>query len=466
MSDPYSSNLSGSLDGITISETKPLSGSPALDIGEAPTLPRMPAFLPNDVTTIETMPIATPNAAELAETLRLPARAKRQADQSKDARSAWRFGSTVVAVAIFLIVNVMVQFNRRNLDVLGDTFGGLARVQRCESLGRTPDVLYLGSSRSVLGSNPFVADQAVKQSFNQNELSCNASAFNSTFAQDYYTLKRVIEDGAAPKMIVESLWEFNLNLHGYQYSGAHNVSDADIEDLPTHVILSMADSTDAPLPTYQYASLNKHFSSKLYQIAQNASFLANKFIPIWGARIGVFKWLCAGTSIGPCTAQFSGIDQVSAQAYDAADARGWVRENSEKFVAKVQKYRNDPMDAYRFYLTGQLYHFQIGGHQLEWLDKLIALAQAHHIKVALVNLPLHAYFRQHLTTQQWHQVLGTWQATAQKYHVPYYDLSASPDYSTIDFTDPAHMSHEGAIQYSAWLGANVIGPILYGGTGS
>ena len=104
-------------------------------------------------------------------------------------------------------------------------------------------------------------------------------------------------------------------------------------------------------------------------------------------------------------------------------------------------------------------HFTIGGHQPEYLAKLVELAKAHHVRLALVVSPLHPSFYTYLDKpSDWQTITNYWSSFAAAEGVPYYDASHLPGYSDADFVDPHHLSLSGAEKFSSWLASAIVGP--------
>src|SRR5258706_8930425 len=121
-----------------------------------------------------------------------------------------RIASTCLTLLLLLAANLAIATNGRYWDAQSDGFWGLRRIAQCESLGSVPDVLYIGSSRTLYGGRPAQGDTLVRRQNGQPILSCNIGMLRSTIQPDYYTLKRVIEDGYPPKLLGEELWGGNL----------------------------------------------------------------------------------------------------------------------------------------------------------------------------------------------------------------------------------------------------------------
>jgi hypothetical protein len=205
----------------------------------------------------------------------------------------WRLRSVLVALALILVMNLGVQANRRAFDIQSDTHWGLRRIQTCESLGRAPDVLFLGSSRTVYTSDAALVDRIVQERTGKRSLSCNAGILGSTLEQDYYTFKRLVEDGFAPRLVVENLWEYNLNINANP--------TADAEDAALEQIQALADLGDVPALAQR--------SGAWWRDAPGAlDFAAQKLIPLYGDRVGLLRAACGDLQRPPDRPMRCGYD--------------------------------------------------------------------------------------------------------------------------------------------------------------
>lgn len=361
-----------------------------------------------------------------------------------------RFRATLITLVVVLLLNGLPLAFRRPLDARSDTYEGVARVDACESLGRAPDVLYLGSSRTVYGIDASLVDGTIHQRTGQGVLSCNAATIGSTFEQDYYTLKRMIDDGYAPKAVVETLWEWNLNMGSSRTAQVATDHWGQIENL--------ARLSDLP-------QLGTRFDTNRAgnPLEQAISFVAQKTIPLYGERIGIFKTLCGPVTAGPCGENVSQLDGTTEHVYTIAHKQGWVPAPGpaigQMTAAQVadRKVHDWP------YMNGLLQRFQIGGVEPTYLDKLLTLAQQHHIQVALVSPPLSQYFWTYFHgPTSWQTITAYWQGIARAHGVAFYDESRDPGYSDLDFVDPQHLSPRGAKVFSNWLARSVVAPMLAG----
>lgn len=387
---------------------------------------------------VETQPIAM---APLLPTQPLPI-----APMPSRAR-LWRLRSALVALALLLVVNLGLQANRRAFDIQSDTHWGLRRIQTCESLGRAPDVLFLGSSRTVYTSDAALVDRTVLARTGQRSLSCNAGILGSTLEQDYYTFKRFVEDGFAPRLVVENLWEYNLNINANP--------TADAEPAALEQIQSLADLGDAPALAER--------SGGWWRDAPGAlDFAAQKVIPLYGDRIGLLRAGCGGLQVGPCGVDTAQITWLAIERYQQADAQGWVGV-TDKSLANLSSDEQSALLAYmKSYYKKYNRDFVIGGRQMDYLAQMIALARAHGIEVRLAQPPLNALFFQKAwgKASDWTMITAYWSAFAARQGVPFYDQSQTPGYTDADFWDPTHLNAAGASKYSTWMAENVVLPIM------
>ncbi|HEX3270344.1 MAG TPA: hypothetical protein VHR15_06820 [Ktedonobacterales bacterium] len=359
----------------------------------------------------------------------------------------WRLRSVLVALALILVMNLGAQANRRAFDIQSDTHWGLRRVQTCESLGRAPDVLFLGSSRTVYTSNAALVDRIVQERTGQRSLSCNAGILGSTLEQDYYTFKRLVEDGFAPRLVVENLWEYNLNINANP--------TADAEDAALEQIQALADLGDVP-------SLAQR-SGDWWRDAPGAlDFAAQKLIPLYGDRIGLLRAACGDLQAGPCGVDTTQITWLAIERYQQADAQGWVGVTDQS-LANLSRDEQSALLAYmKAYYNKYNRNFAIGGRQMGYLAQMIALARAHSVEVRLAQPPLNPIFFQKAwgKPSDWATIIAYWNDFAALQGVPFYDQSHAPGYTDADFWDPTHLNAAGASKYSTWLAESVALPVL------
>lgn len=362
-------------------------------------------------------------------------------------RHSRRYFAITVAVTLLVLVlpNVAIQLNRRYFDVLSSGGGGneydLLKVQECESLGRTPDVLLMGSSRAENGGAAPVVSQTLDQG-GEKVLTCNIGMSGSTFVSDYFALKRMIEDGFVPKLVVENAFEYNINANG----GADSYYPA------IHHATWLADVTD--VGAFRVAT-----SGQPTWVA-SLDFLAQKLVPLYGDRVGVLKALCQNVKAGPCGEPVEGISWADRSEYLHDPYLGWHPLTDRNMAEQTADERQNIANELEFFRTNYLYRFQLMKGPPEYLSKLVALAHAHNVKVAMVVSPLHQLYRNLLTTQQWQAIMAYWQTFASGNDVAFYDQSAAAGYTDADFRDPHHLAATGAEKFARWMALHVVAPEL------
>ncbi len=359
----------------------------------------------------------------------------------------WRLRMAAMMALLFVIANLGVQLNRRYFDVLSSGGYGLeadlAKIHECESFGRAPDVLYMGSSRAEDGVDPGLIDAMVGVQTGRNVLGCNIAMSGSTFTSDYFAFKRMVEDGYAPKMIVENLFEFNINANafvdGYAPAAYHDTW--------------LADLSDTPALMRQYSGWHARLGL--------SDFVVGKLIPLYGDRYGILKALCQGSSIGPCTTALPGVSWNDRDYYTRNPMLGWRPINDVTLADKLTPAQQQALAAeIAMFRRDYLPNFQLIGTDPPYLTKIVQLAQQHHVKVELVVSPLHQMYRDLLTSRQWTAIMAYWQSFAQRHGAGFYDQHLAVGYTDADFNDPHHLSIAGADKFSAWLAQNVVEPGL------
>jgi hypothetical protein len=356
-----------------------------------------------------------------------------------------RIASATITLVLLLLLNGTLQLNARSWDAQSDGFWGMRRVQQCESLGRAPDVLFLGSSRAVYSANASLVDSTVAQGTGAHTLSCNAGSLGSTIEQDYYTFKRLLEDGYAPKLLVENVWEQNLN------ANAKYPADSTAEH--TEEVLWLADLSDI-------AQVRSHFAGGAQGVSQVADFVGRKTVPLYRDRAGVVRSLCGDSSSDICeNTHVLGSD--TEHIYQRSNHQGWIPEGDlplskltpEQIAAKHQREAD--------YFHGAVQNWAPGGAQPGYLARLLDLARAHSIRVAVVTSPLHPSIYNYLDKPgDWHRISDYLRGFVTAHGATYYDESHASGFTDDDFVDPHHMTPTGAAKFSTWLATAIVAPAL------
>ncbi|HLZ25613.1 MAG TPA: hypothetical protein VKQ30_26100 [Ktedonobacterales bacterium] len=370
------------------------------------------------------------------------------ASRQRSLAPRWSAISTITALVLLVLANLLIQLDRRAWDIRSDGYWSLQRVQQCEALGRAPDVLFLGSSRVVYGVNAHLLDSLVQQQTGERSLSCNAGMFGSTFEQDYYTFKRFLEDGYVPKVLVEDLREYNLNMNASE--------TADNSGLAFAGTLPLADISDL-------STLSMHYGSGAHRILASADFVAVKLIPMYGDRIGLYKAGCNGSHIGPCGADLPNAGALAIARYQQSDQHGWVALTGVSIATLTPAQVKVRAVELRQFEGGEVQRFAIGGRQPDFLARMIALAKAYGVKVALVVSPLHqSFFTLFDRSTDWPAILSYWNTFAQAHDVAFFDESRPAGFTDADWYDAEHLNAAGADKRAYLLAESVVEPMLAG----
>ncbi len=357
-------------------------------------------------------------------------------------RARLRIWASLGALALLIIANFTIQLDRRHWDALADPYFARQRVQQCEPAGRTPNVLYLGSSRALFDIDPARVDDQLRSQGTAATWGCNAGMFDSTLEQDYYTLQRFIRDGYTPKLVVETLWEWNLN--------AHAASPADTDPFHFQHVLALAGLQDTPA-----------LAKRMGGFPGIADFAAQQLIPLYGDRAALVRQLCGSSRVGPCGVETSPLDPGLRRFYETSTHQGWIPQADIPLSGLTPDQRTRRLAGVDPTITSAVRDFTIGGQQPDYLAKMIALARKHGIRILLLQTPLHPdYYSLFPHEDDWQQVTRFWTDFAAAHGVRFFDASHLPGYTDADFVDLHHLQAAGAQKFSTWLATNVVGPAL------
>jgi hypothetical protein len=367
----------------------------------------------------------------------------------RPARPAHSHFAATAAVTLLLLVlaNAAVQVHRRFFDVLSSGGMGneydLLKVQECESLGRTPDVLLVGSSRAENGEAAPVVDQTLTDSTGARVLTCNIGMSGSTFESDYFAFKRMVKDGYVPRLVVENAFEYNINANG----GADSYYPA------IHHATWLADASDV-------GAFRVPTSGHPDDWAGGADFLAQKLIPIYGDRVGLLKAMCQQVQWGPCGERMEGVSWANRFFYLHDPYLGWHPLTDRNMAEQTADERQSIASELAFFRANYVQNFQLLHGPPEYLSKLVSLAHAYHVQVALVVTPLHTLYRELLSPAQWQAIMAYWRTFSGENGVAFFDESQAAGYTDADFRDPHHLAATGAEKFARWMALNVVAPAL------
>src|SRR5262249_40404317 len=187
-------------------------------------------------------------------------------------------------------------------------------------------------------------------------------------------------------------------------------------------------------------------------------FAAAKLLPLYRDRAALLAALCSGQRLGPCAdANTSPLDINTLAIYQRSARDGWVAEGDPSLATLTPAELHDKQTR----ADGYYHNLSVGGHQPEYLAKLIALARQHGSAIKLVISPLHPSLYAYMERpSDWRTFAAYWQRFASDHGVALYDESHAPGYTNADFVDPQHLSPAGAAKFSSWLATSVVAPAL------
>jgi hypothetical protein len=352
--------------------------------------------------------------------------------------------STMVALIMLMSLNAAVQMNRAYWDNQNDIYGALGRLHDCEQAAKRIDVLFTGSSRVEHGVDASAVDSAYQLNTGRSLVSCNIGTLGSTFEEDFVALKRLYRDGAAPKLIVENLWEYNLNAHA-------NPTTERLEAVAGRV-RTIADLSDAD-------EISDQYGHGVDQVAGQLDFAASKLVALYGDRSALLAWACSPLrikSIKPCDAP---PNMHGGECYTVTDGLGTCLIERPAMSQVPANERQAPAPARYEFVADGIHNFAFGGHQVDYLTKFVRLAQAHQARVIFVISPLHPlYFTYFDHPSVWPTIVAYWQTYASAEGIPFYDASHLPGFTDSDFSDPHHLTISGARKFSTWMAGALVKP--------
>jgi hypothetical protein len=331
-----------------------------------------------------------------------------------------------LALTLFVLANVLVKHYEDALMRLAayDNQYTPAHLVDYEN-GPTPDVVFLGSSRTAAGFEPTVMHDYLKAASGLDVHGINLGIASGNIESSYLILKNVIRDSRKPKLIVYGLSEHEL------------LPNLGIGHLPH---------------TEQFLSMDDYSRHAGDGIRAKASFILNQTLPIYRDR-----------------------DLLR----DAFSVRFNRDDPRHKYWSAGPYHLNRPPDGF-WPLQGrapaalitaqtQIWSGVLGNYlwspdSLRRMEDLIKLAKARGIEFALVNLPAPTAYRDLWSPGALLAYRAVVAEIGRRNDVPVLDMyAASPDLITGQaFYDMNHLNPVGAAQLTAVTAAQIIGPMLSG----
>ncbi len=355
---------------------------------------------------------------------------------------AWRI--TLAFLLLLALSNLALDHFGGQISIDGDAWGALRQISACERRTKRPDVVIMGSSRAQAGIAPPVLDGELSARLGREFITCDLAVTTSVPLEDYYMLRRLLDDGVRPRLIIYATADFAFNTAVTETNVPvrDNVEYlARLSDLPDLARTHIADGTGSLLA-----------SSSWY-----LDFAAARLVRFYADRRGFEIALCRLTPrFGPCPGILPDDPTTVAspptplRAYPIDAAEGWYPLPEATALS---------LENSRWQYTAWLAHYHVAPDALAYLGRLVALARAHGSGVVLLNtpiLPQHLAFFPQLT--DYVTYLTAIQQFAAQHQVPFYDEGLGYDDDIHDFADTNHLNYWGALAFTGWLGIHVVLP--------
>ncbi len=343
--------------------------------------------------------------------------------------SAGRVSPGLIVVMLFLSVNIYLQCLGQGqlLSFIAKTGRHMPeKVQLYVESAKTPDVLLMGSSRGVLGLNPWVIEE-VLQKHGLSITALNISIAASSVDLNYLILKNFVLDSKKPKVIVYALSEFDI------------------------LGLYPPDNHYRSLLRLPYSNLLAHVDDcQLFatgDVSKRLNFIGEQFFPAYRDRCLIKD---AFAFVFPDFSQF-----LSFQA-GRSDIKGFnstdVAQSQKQIEANDAGYRNiEPK-------------YNVNNPYFGDLDLFVSLARKHGIDVVLVNMPVSNQFRSYWKDdKKVDQYCALVDEYARAQHIPllniYKGISryCQPE---VEFMDSNHLLRSGSERVSKLIATRYLLPLF------
>ncbi len=288
-----------------------------------------------------------------------------------------------------------------------------------------PDVLLMGSSRVQLGLSPVLMGQVPVQAGLPPVRILNLGLKLGTTQSNLWFLKNKILPDKAPKVIIYGAaeYEFNANIglpHVYDYN----------DELAT-----LHDYGQAfPDPT-------QRLDAQLGFLLGRVSYLARYHQAI--------RDELEASDAPPATPNAAGLPP---------DPYGFVPSEIVMNAGTIGRMRGEYVDAPGW---GLLRDYQVGGAPAARFEEFLNLAQAHGIRVILVNMPIARVHETFLSATAYASYRTYLQATAARHGLPFYDYNRHELWpEPHDWQDTNHLNSWGAAKFSPLLAREALLPVL------
>ncbi len=354
----------------------------------------------------------------------------------------WRIA--LVTLALLSLTNAALDRGGGTVSVEGDAWGALRQLAACERQGNAPDVVILGSSRAQAGIAPPVLDAQLATRLGHRVITCDLAVTTSVPLEDYYLLRKLLDDGVHPRFLIYATADFAFNAAVTETNVPvrDNVQYlARLSDLPDLAQTHIADGTGPP------------WEGTSWYLA----FAAARLVRPYADRRGFQIALCQlRPDFGPCPdivphyATAIASPETPARTYPIDAAEGWY---------PLPEATPRSLENSRWQYTDWLAHYAVAPDALAYLGRIVDLTRANRMGMILLNTPI---LPQHLAffpqMADYLTYLDALHGFADAHGVPLYDASLGFDDDVNDFADTNHLNYWGALAFTGWLVGHVVLP--------
>jgi Protein of unknown function (DUF1574) len=299
------------------------------------------------------------------------------------------------------------------------------------SLGRTPDVMIVGSSRALRGIDPHILEQSLAKRGYRGINVFNMGINGSTAQVVNLQITKILTSQQLPKLIIwaDGVRAFNRNREDETY--------------------------DAIASSSGYAQLEQNLQKSSHIKTKNASQLfeilsktLTTWLPAYADRVQIRSAIMS--DYNRLTASFSDKDTLTTDRSLQIDSKGFAS-------VDVQFDPQTYFQAYP-YVSGEYdldYHkFDLNGNQIEAFNSLAEFCNRHKIKLVFVNMPLHNSYLDNRRIEYERQFKHHMQKMVKRWHITYIDFSIFLRNQPKYFSDPNHLNRWGAIEVAKKLAVN------------
>lgn len=354
----------------------------------------------------------------------------------------WRMA--LVFLALLLTSNALLDSDWE-IGIQSNSWGVLQQLHACERQSMVPDIVIMGSSRAQAGIAPPIISAQLGPQLGHHLIVCDMAVTTSVPLQDEYMLRQLYADGARPRMIVYAAadYAFNSPVALTNTPVRDNLEYlAHLSDLPELVQTRVTDPRNGPWDGTSWL----------------LDFIAGRLVRAYADRKGLEAALCGlRPGFGVCRDLVpppppAAIPSTARPgiAYPIRRDLGWY-----PLPEMTQRSLQNSQAQY----TAWLANYRVAPDALAALGRLVGMGRDHGAAIVLITtpiLPRHLTFFPH--PADYLTYLDALHTFATTHHIPFYDTSFGLDDDPADFADTNHLNYWGALSFTGWLTAHIIGP--------